>query len=140
MKWFHAEAGSVILCMAAVCCTSCSAMDDLRVEVAEWLLNHSTTAADQAWERKLETKIKDKMDSNEALSGAEAAATQIAYDWCADRRKKFDEGNPNRPALTIDDKQQLCRMYAYFMKRGWAFPEDVRDDLTKTKFLLWIGK
>lgn len=120
--------------------TSVFAIEDIRVEVAAWLLNHSTTPEDAAWERKLERKIKDKLDSNEALSGDLAAATLIAFDWFADRRKKFDEDNPNRPPLTIEDKQQLCRMYAYFMKRSWPFPEDVKDDLTKQKFLLWIGK
>lgn len=120
--------------------TSSFAIEDLTVEVTAWLLNHSTTNADKAWEAKLEGKIKDKIATSDSISGDEAAATLICYDWAADRRKKFDESNPNRPPLTLEDKQSLCRIYAYFMKKGWQFPQDVRDDLTKAKFLVWIGK
>ena len=112
---------------------SAHAMESIEPETLEYLAKHSSPEADAQWKAKLEARINQMLKDSESLSGPQAAAEKLGFDYFADHRNDFEQKR-----LSKQQKIDTCRLYQYFVTHGWEFPSKVRDDISKVKFRIWF--
>jgi len=109
------------------------ALEDISPEVIQYLQEHSTPAADAQWKAKVMARINQMLADDPSLSGPEAAAEKLGFNFFADHKNQYEEKR-----LTKAIKIETCRMYILFREQNWSFPARVHEDISKTKFRHWM--
>ena len=103
---------SLLLCLPALANESVDAV----VTAAEGLLSAKDTPdARKTWEKSWQERVA------ETELTEETKATTMAYDWFADRRKKFKD----LESIPDADLVVACRMVCWFRGKHFSIPEQV---------------
>jgi hypothetical protein len=124
--------GLLLLLSLAGCVRHFSGAETVSDSVDEFLKKHSTEQADAKWKKEFVARLDGMLKDNDALSGQNAAADIVVYNWFADRLKKFKANG-----LAPEEKVEVCRMYALYTEKGWCWP--FSKHLTLENYRRWIA-